>query len=282
MWVACIALTTYIYAGVQKSRIDGSFGKTTRLGAGLIMSKLAIIGGSGITRLDGLEILRSEVVHTPFGQPSAPLTHGIFHGHELVFLPRHGATHTIPPHRVNYRANLWALRQVGIRKVVGVAAVGSINTAMAPGSIVIPDQIIDYTYGRDHTYFDDTLTQVTHIDFSSPYCEVLRQELLASASTANIKAGAGGTYGATQGPRLETSMEINRLENDGCDLVGMTGMPEASLARELEMCYACCAVVANWAAGRNEGPITMQEIEEHLTEGMKKVYKILSKIFIST
>ncbi|MCB1753042.1 MAG: S-methyl-5'-thioinosine phosphorylase [Gammaproteobacteria bacterium] len=245
------------------------------------MSKLAIIGGSGITRLNGLEILRREVVHTPYGEPSAPLTHGIFHGHELIFLPRHGAAHTIPPHRVNYRANLWALKQIGIENVVGVAAVGSVNRVMAPGTIVIPDQIIDYTYDRDHTYFDDNLTHVTHIDFTSPYCEALRQALLASAASANIDVGAGGTYGATQGPRLETSREIDRMEQDGCDLVGMTGMPEASLARELEICYACCAVVANWAAGRSDGPITMSKIEEHLTEGMKKVYKILSKLFIS-
>ena len=245
------------------------------------MSRLAIIGGSGITKLDGLEIRRREVVHTPFGEPSAPLTHGDFHGHELVFLPRHGAAHTIPPHRVNYRANLWALRQIGIQKVVGIAAVGSINPAMAPGTIIIPDQIIDYTYGRDHTFFEDNLTHVTHIDFTSPYSEELRQELLASASSANIKVHGSATYGATQGPRLETSMEINRMEKDGCDLVGMTGMPEASLARELEIHYACCAVVANRAAGRNNGPITMQEIEAHLTDGMMRVHKILSKLFIS-
>jgi len=245
------------------------------------MSELAIIGGSGITRLDDLEIVRREVMHTPYGEPSAPLSHGVFHGRELVFMPRHGPAHTIPPHRVNYRANLWALKQIGIQKVLGVAAVGSINSAMAPGSIVIPDQIIDYTYGRDHTFFDDNLTHVTHIDFTSPYCEVLRKALLASASSASIAVQETGTYGATQGPRLETSMEINRMENDGCDLVGMTGMPEASLARELDMSYACCAVVANWAAGRGDGPITMQEIEAHLMNGMKDVYKILSKLFIS-
>ncbi len=245
------------------------------------MSELAIIGGSGITRLDDLEIVRREVMHTPYGEPSAPLSHGVFHGCELVFMPRHGPAHTIPPHRVNYRANLWALKQIGIQKVLGVAAVGSINSAMAPGSIVIPDQIIDYTYGRDHTFFDDNLTHVTHIDFTSPYCEVLRNALLASASSVGIAVQETGTYGATQGPRLETSMEINRMEKDGCDLVGMTGMPEASLARELDMSYACCAVVANWAAGRGDGPITMREIEAHLTNGMKDVYKILSKLFIS-
>ena len=245
------------------------------------MSRLAIIGGSGVTRLSGLEIFRKEVVHTPFGEPSAPLTYGTFHGHELVFLPRHGAAHTIPPHKVNYRANLWALRQVGIEKVVGVAAVGAINPGMAPGTVVIPNQIIDYTYGRNHTFFEDDLTQVTHIDFTEPYCETLRQQLLAAAVSASVDAGVEGTYGATQGPRLETRREIDRMERDGCDLVGMTGMPEASLARELEMCYACCAVVANWAAGRGDGPITMREIEEHLTIGMEKVYKVLLKLFIS-
>jgi len=246
------------------------------------MSRLAIIGGSGITKLEGLEILRREVVHTPFGEPSAPLTHGKFHGHELLFLPRHGAAHTIPPHRVNYRANLWALKQLGIEKVVGVAAVGSMNPEMSPGSIAIPDQIIDYTYGREHTFFEADLTHVTHIDFTSPYCEELRQQLLKSASAAQTGAAEKGTYGATQGPRLETKMEIDRMRKDGCDLVGMTGMPEASLARELELCYACCAVVANWAAGRGDGPITMRDIEKHLTKGMKKVYKILLELFIST
>ncbi|MCB1852115.1 MAG: S-methyl-5'-thioinosine phosphorylase [Gammaproteobacteria bacterium] len=245
------------------------------------MARYAIIGGSGITRMDGLEIIRREVLHTPFGEPSAPLTHGTFHGLELLFLPRHGAAHTLPPHRVNYRANLWALRQAGVEKIVAIAAVGSLNPRISPGSISIPDQIIDYTYSRAQTFFEENLQHVTHIDFTYPYCETLRQALLRAAAESGIEATSTATYGATQGPRLETKAEIDRMGRDGCDLVGMTGMPEAALARELDLCYACCAVVANWAAGRGDGLISMEEIEGHLKDGMHKVYKILSKLFIS-
>lgn len=218
------------------------------------MTELAIIGGSGITQLQSLQIIRREVVHTPYGEPSAPLVHGLLHGRDLVFLPRHGAGHTIPPHKVNYRANLWALSQLNIKNVVGIAAVGAIHREMDPGSVVVPDQIIDYTYGRNHTFFESDLSHVTHVDFTSPYCSRLREALLRSASACGIGIASSATYGATQGPRLETAMEINRMERDGCDLVGMTGMPEAALARELDICYASCAVVANWAAGRGTDP----------------------------
>ncbi|MEW7979749.1 MAG: S-methyl-5'-thioinosine phosphorylase [gamma proteobacterium symbiont of Phacoides pectinatus] len=242
------------------------------------MTELAIIGGSGFTNLEELEIVRREVIHTPFGEPSAPLTHGIFNGLDVVFLPRHGTAHTIPPHKVNYRANMWALRHIGIERIIGVAAVGSIRGDMVPGAIVIPDQIIDYTYGRHNTFFENDLTHVTHIDFTNPYDEMLRQALYNAAETAGIEVIAGGTYGATQGPRLETSAEINRMERDGCDLVGMTGMPETALSRELEMAYACCAVVANWGAGRGTGPITMEEIDLHLSAGMEKTRKLLSTL----
>ncbi|MCB1761177.1 MAG: S-methyl-5'-thioinosine phosphorylase [Gammaproteobacteria bacterium] len=245
------------------------------------MTKFAIIGGSGITRLEGLEIVRREVVHTPFGEPSAPLTHGTYNGQSFVFLPRHGAAHTIPPHKVNYRANLWALHHVGVVSVLAIAAVGSMNEAMPPGSVVLPDQIIDYTYGRENTFFENGLSQVTHIDFTEPYCNRLREVLRISAENAAIQAVDGATYGATQGPRLESAMEIRRMTRDGCDLVGMTGMPEAALARELDICYACCAVVANWAAGLSSSPITMDAIEKSLIEGMEKVYKLLSKLDLS-
>ncbi len=245
------------------------------------MIEFAIIGGSGFTRLDSLKIIRREVVHTPYGEPSAPLTHGLFHGRPVVFLPRHGAAHTIPPHKVNYRANLWALQHVGVERVIAIAAVGGIDDEMAPGVIAIPDQIIDYTYARDHTFFEDGLSTVTHIDFTQPYCAELRRLLLQAAEASGIEVVYGGTYGATQGPRLETSMEINRMQQDGCHLVGMTGMPEAALARELDICYASCAVVANWAAGRGAGPITMEEIERHLSGGMEKVHNLLSSFVTS-
>jgi 5'-deoxy-5'-methylthioadenosine phosphorylase len=239
------------------------------------MSELAIIGGTGLDKLPNLEIVHREVCHTPYGEPSAPLTHGRLDGNELVFLPRHGADHSIPPHRVNYRANLWALKHVGVENVIGVAAVGGIAESMAPGQIVIPDQIIDYTFGRDHTLYESDLPHVTHIDFTEPYCQSLREMLLQAGEGSGVNPVAGGTYGATQGPRLETAGEINRMERDGCHIVGMTGMPEASLARELNLCYASCAVVANWAAGRGDEAISMKEIEKNLVQGMEQVKSLL-------
>ncbi len=245
------------------------------------MTELAIIGGSGVTRLESLDVIRLEKVETPYGAPSAPLVHGVYRGHELLFIPRHGVGHTILPHRVNYRANIWALKQHRPKGVLGIAAVGGIHPEMGPESIVIPDQIIDYTYGRKHTFFEDDLSQVTHIDFTRPYCEELRSALIASAAARGIEILTSGTYGATQGPRLETAGEISRMERDGCDLVGMTGMPEAALARELELCYASCCVVANWAAGRGGEEITMEEIERHLESGMSKVYGLIEEICLT-
>lgn len=239
------------------------------------MSELAIIGGTGLDKIPNLEILRREVSHTPYGEPSAPLTHGRLAGRELVFLPRHGTSHIIPPHKVNYRANLWALRHVGVETVLGVAAVGGITQEMAPGRIVIPDQIIDYTFGREHSLYESDSKPVTHIDFTHPYCETLRQQLLEAGRSSGVNPIAGGTYGATQGPRLETGAEIIRLQRDGCDIVGMTGMPEASLAREMNLCYASCSVVANWGAGKGELPISMKEIEKNLIEGMEQVKSLL-------
>ena len=241
-------------------------------------NSFAIIGGSGLTRLQGLEISRLETLQTPYGEPSAALAIGSLHGKEVVFLARHGDRHTIPPHRVNYRANLWALKHLGISRVISVCAVGGIKRDAGPGVIMIPDQVIDYTWSRAHTLFEEDLDAVTHIDFTEPYCEELRQVLLAAAGRAGIAVLANGTYGATQGPRLETAAEIDRMERDGCDIVGMTGMPEASLARELDLCYATCAVSANAAAGRGSGPITMADIESTLQDGMQRVLRILAQV----
>jgi 5'-methylthioinosine phosphorylase len=242
------------------------------------MTRLAIIGGTGLDKIPDLEIVHREVSHTPFGEPSAALTYGRIGGTEVVFLPRHGSSHNIPPHRVNYRANLWALKHAGVEDVIGVAAVGGITPRMAPGMIVIPDQIIDYTYGRSHTYFESETVKVTHIDFTYPYCEALRQRLIEAGEQTVEQLIPGATYGATQGPRLETLMEIRTMERDGCDLVGMTGMPEASLARELGLCYASCAVVANWAAGKSDQLISMAEIEKNLTVGMKDARLLLTRL----
>ncbi|MEN9424439.1 MAG: hypothetical protein RL122_1822 [Pseudomonadota bacterium] len=237
--------------------------------------EFAVIGGTGLTEIEGLEVIHREVVHTPYGEPSGPVTHGMIAGKRIVFLARHGYTHNIPPHKVNYRANLWALKSLGVEKVVAMAAVGGITPEMKPTRLVIPDQIIDYTYGRPHTFFEEGLTDVTHIDFSWPYCPEVRNALLAAAECAQLDVVSRGTYAATQGPRLETVAEIARLERDGCDLVGMTAMPEASLARELELCYASCAVVANWAAGKDSAEITMAEIQENLLVGMANARALL-------
>ncbi len=244
------------------------------------MTKLAVIGGSGFNRLDSLVVVRREVVRTPFGSPSAPIVHGVFEGKEIAFLPRHGSGHTIPPHKVNYRANLYALKQVGVEYVVGMAAVGGITGRMGPRQLVCPDQIIDYTWGRANTYYESDLSEVVHIDFTEPYCQLLRQALLDAAAEADVDMLDGATYAAMQGPRLETAAEIDRLERDGCDLVGMTGMPEAALARELDICYAHCAIVVNRAAGRGDGPITMDEIQTHLDSGMHSARAMLAKLDI--
>jgi 5'-deoxy-5'-methylthioadenosine phosphorylase len=239
------------------------------------MAELAIIGGTGLTTLKNLEIKHRQVMRTPYGEPSGPMIHGQLCNKDVVFIPRHGRGHTIPPHMVNYRANIWALRETGVHSVIAVAAVGGIRQDMQPGRLAFPDQIIDYTWSRQHTYFESDLDQVTHIDFTAPYSEQVRRLLINAARQLKLEAAEHGTYAATQGPRLETAAEIDRLEKDGCSMVGMTGMPEAALARELGLCYASCAVIANWAAGRGTGAISMEDIETNLVSGMVKVRRLL-------
>jgi len=239
---------------------------------------LAIIGGTGLTNLNGLEITHREVVNTPYGEPSGPVIHGMLFGSEVMFLARHGYGHTIPPHGINYRANIWALRELGVTKVLAVAAVGGISREMVPGSLAIPDQIIDYTWGRPHTFYEGDLTHVTHIDFTYPYDDDMRNMLARAAKEGKLPVVPRGTYGATQGPRLETAAEIRRMAKDGCDLVGMTGMPEATLARELDLQYATCAVIVNWGAGIDDGKIvTMETIDKNLRVGMEKVRDLLRR-----
>lgn len=245
------------------------------------MGSIAIIGGTGLTQLADLTIVRREVHASKYGEPSAPLTRGTLGGVEVLFLPRHGAGHTIPPHKVNYRANISVLDSAGINKVVAINAVGGISEKMVPQAIVIPDQIIDYTWSRAHTFFDEDLDEVTHIDFTRPYCEELRKQIINAAEAASIEVIDTATYAATQGPRLETTAEIDRLERDGCHIVGMTGMPEAALAKELGMCYASITVIANMAAGRGDGEITLEEINENLKGGMDKVRKIIENLIQS-
>jgi 5'-methylthioadenosine phosphorylase len=238
---------------------------------------LAIIGGSGLTQLANLDVVRREVVRTPYGDPSGAITHGTIRGEAVVFLARHGYGHTIPPHKVNYRANMWAIAQQPVKYVVSVASVGGIRADLGPGTLAVPDQIIDYTHGRDFTYFHGTDRGVVHVDFTQPYCEALRQRLLEAAKAAAEPLLAGGTYAATQGPRLESAAEITRLERDGADMVGMTGMPEAALARELGLCYAALAVVVNYAAGRGDSAsgIRMADINAVSREALSRVHKII-------
>lgn len=244
------------------------------------MTKLAIIGGTGLTQLNGLIITKRETLTTPYGLPSADFITGEYNQKEVIFLARHGNPHTIAPHKINYRANIWGLKHLGVENIIAVAAVGGITPEMAPAHIAIPDQIIDYSHSRLHTFFEDENYPVTHIDFTYPYNRALRAALIIAAKNAEINISPIGTYGCTQGPRLETAAEIKRMEKDGCDLVGMTGMPEASLSKELEMNYAAISVIANWAAGKTAGEITMAEIERHLHNGMIKVANLL-KAFIS-
>ena len=241
---------------------------------------LAIIGGTGMAQLSCLEISHRQIMKTPYGEPSGPLTFGRINKHEIVFLARHGYGHTIPPHAVNYRANLWALHSLNPTRVLSVASVGGIRADLTPGKIVIPDQIIDHTYGRKFTYFEDTDKPITHIDFTEPYCDITRRLILEAAKLENEKIIDEGVYAATQGPRLETAAEINKLEREGADMVGMTGMPESALAKELGLHYATIAVVANYAAGRgtNTHVILLEDVHAVLEKAMVGVRRILERV----
>lgn len=241
---------------------------------------LAILGGIGLTSLSILGNVRQEVVRTPYGEPSGALTFGSLAGRPLVFLARHGYGHTIPPHRVNYRANLWALHHCGATKVVAVASVSTIRADLKPGDLVMPHQIIDYTSGRASTYFDSELTPLRHVDFTLPYSVELRMALARAAQAAAVDLKAGAVYAATQGPRRETAAEIDRLESDGADVVGMTGMPEAGLARELDLPYAAIDIVVNYAAGRGESArgIDLSPLEPVLQEALGQVKRILERL----
>jgi 5'-deoxy-5'-methylthioadenosine phosphorylase len=243
------------------------------------MRQLAFIGGTGLSQLPDCHIIKQDVLNTPYGAPSAPLVRAEFHQHEVIFLARHGNPHTIAPHKINYRANIWALKQLGVTDIIAVAAVGGITPRMTPAHIALPDQVIDYSYGREHTFFTGESEPVQHIDFTFPYHPELRNALLTAADGVGIAVSRRATYGCTQGPRLESIAEIARMERDGCDIVGMTTMPEAALAKELELAYASVAVIANWAAGKAEGEITMQDIEHNLHIGMANA-ALLLKAFV--
>lgn len=224
---------------------------------------MAIIGGTGLYRLADLQAVESHQPVTRYGAPSGPIHIGLLAGKRVAFLARHGEGHSVPPHRINYRANLAALKAVGAQRVLALNTVGGITERFGPRVLGCPDQLIDYTWGRISTLCEEAGTDVLHVDFGDPYTPAFRADVLAAAARAGVAIVDGGCYGATQGPRLETRAEIARMRRDGCDLVGMTGMPEAGLARELDLEYACIAIVANWAAGAGPNPdeqITLDEV----------------------
>ena len=240
---------------------------------------LAIIGGSGLTRLSTLAVAHREVVRTPFGEPSSALLFGQIADRDAMFLARHGHGHTIPPHRVNYRANLWALKERGATAILAVASVGGIRDAL-PGDLVLPHQLIDYTHDRESTFFDGGDQRVRHVDFTHPYSRRLREACLAAAKAAGVSLIDGGVYGAVSGPRLETAAEIDRMDRDGATLVGMTGMPEAALARELGVPYVAISVVVNYAAGRGDSAheVSLDAIARILEGAMERVRELLDHV----
>jgi len=243
--------------------------------------ELAVIGGTGVYALGDLADVVSQMHETPYGQPSGPVRIGMLDGHRVAFLARHGEGHSVAPHRINYRANLAALQMAGARRVVALNTVGGITANCGPGALVCPTQLIDYTWGRISTLGEEDGSDVLHVDFGDPYTAGLRGDILAAARRAQVPMVDGGCYGATQGPRLETKAEIARLRRDGCDLVGMTGMPEAGLARELGLDYACIGIVANWAAG--EGPevdavITLDEVLANVATATAGVARVLREM----
>jgi 5'-methylthioadenosine phosphorylase len=244
------------------------------------MLMLAIIGGTGLTELENLRVNKRVIVRTPYGEPSQPLIFGEICGGEVIFLARHGMGHTIPPHEVNYRANIYALHLQGVTEIAAVATVGGIHPDLSSGVIALPHQIIDYTHGRQNTYHDGINNPVKHIDFTEPYCSKLRAKIEQAALSIGENLVNTGVYATTQGPRLETAAEINRLERDGATMVGMTGMPEAALARELGISYAAICPVANYAAGRGDSlhAIDYEEVVANVNQTMVRVRKIIAQL----
>ncbi len=243
---------------------------------------LGIIGGTGLTQLRCLQVSRREIARTPYGEASQPLIFGSLGGIEVVFLARHGAGHTIPPHAVNYRANIWALHAVGVKSLLAIATVGGIAEELNAGDIVLPNQLIDYTHGRKNTYHDGIELPVKHIDFTEPYSSTLRSCFKKAANNIEQPLWDGGVYACVQGPRLETAAEINRLERDGATIVGMTGMPEAVLARELGLHYAALCPVVNHAAGRGASSkgINFADISANLERTMYRVCALIEEIAV--
>ena len=243
----------------------------------------AIVGGSGLAKLTELRDSRRQVMRTPYGEPSGALTFGKFAGAEVVFLARHGYGHTLAPHEINYRANIWALKELKVEGVISVATVGGIRPDLLPGTLVIPHQIIDYTYSRKSTFFEGSEMPVIHVDFTQPYSRVLRNRLRDAAAACGEKVFDGAVYACTQGPRLETAAEIERIAREGGDVVGMTGMPEAVLAREVQLEYAALALVINHSAGRGDSvqSIKLEELKVVMEATVSRAVRILASFFAS-
>ncbi len=237
---------------------------------------LALIGGTGLTQLGEPAGLLD--LDTPFGKPSAPVREMAGAPVRLLFLPRHGDPHRVPPHCVNYRANLWALKEAGAQRVLAVYAVGGLHEPYRPGALAAPDQLVDYSWGRAHTYFDSADVPLVHVDFTNPYEGPLRDALLRAAPAAGVELVDGGCIGVFQGPRLESAAEIERARRDGCDLAGMTALPEAGLARELGLDFAGLAVVSNWGAGVGGRTVSEEKIAETLKEPMNRVRQLLGAL----
>jgi 5'-methylthioadenosine phosphorylase len=242
------------------------------------MAKIGVIGGSGLYEIKGLTIKSKKSVSTPFGKPSDNYFIGKIDDSEVVFLPRHGSRHNIPPHMINYRANIWGFKKLGVKRIISVSAVGGIKRGMKPGDIVLLDQVLDMTKNRNSTFYDGK-NGVVHIDFTEPFCPELRKILLKAGKRVKVPVKDGGTYVAVEGPRLETANEIMGFRILGGNLVGMTGMPEASLAREVEICYSGLSVVANYAAGISKNKLTVSEVMETMSGATEKIKQLLKESF---
>ena len=241
-------------------------------------ARLAIIGGSAMERLRGFAAERTERRATPWGEASGAVHVGRLHGLPALYLARHGEPHAIAPHRINYRANLRALADFGATHVVALNTVGGIAPAAAPGSLWLPHDAIDYTWGRESSFHDGVLLPLDHVEFAEPFDAGMRGMLGAAAAAAGVALHARAVYGCTQGPRLETAAEIARLARDGCDVVGMTALPEAALARELGLRYGMLAMVVNRAAGLSPEPITLAAIQREAAACIAQVDATLERL----
>ncbi len=254
--------------------------------------EIAVIGGSGFYQLNsGADSQgRNHALTTPYADEPVIVYEEQVAGRSVAFLPRHGKNHSLPPHRINYRANIHALHSCGVRRILAVNAVGGIGTQLPAGSIAVPEQLLDYTWGREHTFFDGLGSLHDHIDFTWPYDAALNAELARQAGKLGYPLVSGVCYACTQGPRLETAAEVQRIARDGGNIIGMTGMPEAALARELGMAYACLALIVNPAAGtglsgadgddrskRKPGRSTISATDIHavLDSGMQRLRDII-------